>query len=127
MRLRLTVKMERMRCGMQALWRWCRFFAASLGRLVDATCHGLHQLLGIVKITLPQQARAFTSQSVGLIGIEYVVYSECSRGVVWRIHPRMLTLWRNKLPDHARLKAAVVGLCPIFTPHGHHIRCGEMR
>ena len=70
MRLRLAVKMERMRCGMQAHWRWRRFFAASLGRLVDATRHGLHQLLGIVKITLPQQARAFAGQAIGLVGIE---------------------------------------------------------
>ena len=76
MRLRLAMKMERMRCGMQALWRWCGLLAASLGRLIDATGHGLHQLLGIVKITLPQQARAFAGQSIGLIGIEGVVYSE---------------------------------------------------
>jgi hypothetical protein len=27
-----------------------------------------------------------------LVGIECVVYSECSRGLVWRIHLRMLSL-----------------------------------
>jgi hypothetical protein len=50
--------MKRMRCGVQTCWWWCRCFAASLGSVVNAARHGLHQLLGIVKITLPQQARA---------------------------------------------------------------------
>ncbi len=92
MRLRLAVKMERMRCGKQAHWRWRRFFAASLGRLVDATRHGLHQLLGIVKITLPQQARAFADQAIGLVSIEGVVYDEQAVGVALLIHPCMLSL-----------------------------------